>query len=68
MDENVRYKRITNKKKISDLQENSENIFKKSKIILDNYSINKINESKINEFDSFQNKVNDMLITHEIRK
>ena len=67
MDEKVRYKRITNKKKISDLQENSENILKKSKIILDNYSINKINESKINEFDSFQNKVNDMLIAHEIR-
>ena len=67
MDENVRYKRITNTKKISDLQESSENILKKSKIILDNYSTNKINESKINEFDSFQNEVNDMLITHEIR-
>ena len=60
-------KELQIQKKISDLQENSENIFKKSKIILDNYSINKINESKINEFDSFQNKVNDMLIAHEIR-
>ena len=60
-------KELQIQKKISDLQENSENIFKKSKIILDNYSMNKINESKINEFDSFQNKVNDMLIAHEIR-
>ena len=54
-------------KKISDLKENSDDILKKSKTIVDNYSSYRINESKLNDFASFQNKVNDMLITHEIR-
>ena len=54
-------------KQITDLKENSEDIFKKSKAILDNYSAHKVNESKINDFVTFQNKVNDMLVTHEIR-
>ena len=54
-------------KQITDLKEDSENIYQKSKLILDNYSAHKINESKINDFVTFQNKVNDMLVTHEIR-
>ena len=54
-------------KQITDLKEDSENIYQKSRLILDNYSAHKINESKINDFVTFQNKVNDMLVTHEIR-
>ena len=54
-------------KQIADLKEHSENIFQKCKAILDNYSANKVNESKIKDFVTFQNKVNDMLVTHEIR-
>ena len=54
-------------KQITDLKEDSENIFQKSKAILDNYSAHKVNESIINDFATFKNKVNDMLVTHEIR-
>ena len=60
-------KDIQFQKQISDLKENSEDIVKKTKVIIDNYSNFRVNESKINDFISFQNKVNDMLITHEIR-
>ena len=60
-------KDIQIQKQISDIKENSEDILKKNKVIIDNYSKFKVNESKINEFIAFQNKVNDMLITHEIR-
>ena len=60
-------KDIQFQKQISDLKENSEDIVKKTKVIIDNYSNVRVNESKINDFISFQNKVNDMLITHEIR-
>ena len=55
-------------KQITDLKEDSENIFQRSKAILDNYSAHKVNESIINDFTTFKNKVNDMLVTHEIRK
>ena len=54
-------------KQITDLKEDSENIFQRSKAILDNYSAHKVNESIINDFTTFKNKVNDMLVTHEIR-
>ena len=54
-------------KQITDLKEDSENIFQRSKAILDNYSAHKVNESIINDFATFKNKVNDMLVTHEIR-
>ena len=54
-------------KQMTDLKEDSENIFQRSKVILDNYSAHKVNESIINDFTTFKNKVNDMLVTHEIR-
>ena len=54
-------------KQMTDLKEDSENIFQRSKAILDNYSAHKVNESIINDFATFKNKVNDMLVTHEIR-
>ena len=54
-------------KQMTDLKEDSENIFQRSKAILDNYSAHKVNESIINDFTTFKNKVNDMLVTHEIR-
>ena len=54
-------------KQITDLKEDSENLFQRSKAILDNYSAHKVNESIINDFTTFKNKVNDMLVTHEIR-
>ena len=52
---------------ISDIKSNSLDILQKSKILLDNYTSEKIKESKITELEAFKNKVNDMLITHEIR-
>ena len=54
-------------KQMTHLKEDSENIFQRSKAILDNYSAHKVNESIINDFATFKNKVNDMLVTHEIR-
>ena len=54
-------------KEITTIKENSLDLMKKSQIIIDNYSTEKIYESKVNELESFKNKVNDMLITHEVR-
>ena len=54
-------------KEITNLKENSNDILKKSKIIMDNYTTDKMNESKINDLESFRNKVNDILIAHEVR-
>ena len=54
-------------KEITNIKENSNDILKKSKIIMDNYTTDKMNESKINDLESFRNKVNDILIAHEVR-
>ena len=43
-------------KQITDLKEDSENIFQRSKAILDNYSAHKVNESIINDFTTFKIK------------
>ena len=54
-------------KEIANIKESSNDILKNSKIIMDNFSTDKMNESKINDLESFRNKVNDILIAHEIR-
>ena len=60
-------KELKIKKEITNIQENSSNLLQKSKILIDNYSTEKIKDSKLNELEAFKNKVNDMLLTHEIR-
>jgi len=54
-------------KEIINIKENSSNILQKSKMLIDNYSKEKMYDAKISELETFKNKVNDMLITHEIR-
>ena len=54
-------------KEISNIKEKSTNILERSKILINNYSNEKVKEMKISDLEAFKNKVNDMLITHEIR-
>ena len=54
-------------KEIKDIKENSSDVLQKSKMLIENYSKEKMYDTKISELESFKNKVNDMLITHEIR-
>ena len=54
-------------KEIINIKENSSNILQKSKMLIDNYSKEKMYDAKISELETFKNKVYDMLITHEIR-
>ena len=55
------------KKEMTDIKENSTDILQKSKILLEKYSTEKLRDSRISELEAFKNKVNDMLLTHEIR-
>ena len=54
-------------KEMKDIKENSSDVLQKSKMLIENYSKEKMYDTKISELESFKNKVNDMLITHEIR-
>ena len=55
------------KDELTNLKEKSTSILQKSEILLNNYSNDKLRDTKIADFETFKNKVNDMMISHDIR-
>ena len=55
------------KDELTNLKEKSTSILQKSEILLNNYSNDKLRDTKIADLETFKNKVNDMMIAHDIR-
>ena len=60
-------KEINTNKEIGNIYDQLNDTIEKNKIIVQDYSVQKIDHQKMSELQAFKNKVESMLITHEIR-